>query len=80
MAKVGTATAKAKQCDAAIADKQAQITKLQDEMRVLQEQSANAKAQTQQMKIDTVSKNFKATLDSLRNGIMTDKSNIQKYL
>ena len=82
MAKVGTATAKAKQCDAAIADKQAQITKLQDEMRALQEQSANAniEAQAQQVKIDTVSKNFKATLDSLRGIIVTDKSNIQKYL
>lgn len=58
-----------------IAKLQADITQLRTEIGVLQNEAQNS-----QFKIESTAKNFKYTLDSVKNQIIADKNNIQNFI
>lgn len=71
------------------AAKQEQILKKQEQIAALQTEinnlgteigQANVDAQNFQAKIDSTAKNFKITLELVKNQINTDKSNITQYI
>lgn len=65
-----------------ILKKQEEINKLQADMGILQGEigALNVEAQQVQTKIDSTAKNFKVSLDILKNQINIDKQNISTYL
>lgn len=54
---------------------QIEITQLRTEIGVLQNEAQNS-----QFKIESTAKNFKYTLDSVKNQIVSDKNNIQNFI
>lgn len=79
---VNSRLAQAKSKQEEIGKKQEQINKLQGEMGALQGDisTLSAEAQQTQSKIDSTAKNFKISLEVIKNQIALDKQNINTFI
>lgn len=81
-AQVNSKLSQAKSKQDEILKKQEEVAKLQSEMVALQTEIGvlNNEAQQTQGKIDATAKNFKVSLEVLKNQINQDKTNIQNFI